>query len=89
MRDLKQTGFTDRIAAQQARKKALLEGFKPKPAQPDPEFDKLAAKRPQGAQGPDQGRAESGPRRPLRPSQGRTLNDPIWPERIRHIICGG
>ena len=45
MRDLKQTGFTDRIAAQQARKKALLEGFKPKPAQPDPEFDKLAAKR--------------------------------------------
>jgi membrane protein involved in colicin uptake len=45
MRDLKQTGFTDRITAQQDAKKALLERFKPKPAAPDPEFDKLAAKR--------------------------------------------
>lgn len=45
MRDLKQTGFTDRLAAQQARKKALLESFKPKPARPDPEFHKLAEKR--------------------------------------------
>lgn len=45
MRDLKQTGFTDRLNAQQEAKKALLAKFKPKPAAPDPEFDKLAAKR--------------------------------------------
>jgi Family of unknown function (DUF6481) len=45
MRDLKQTGFTDRLTAQQEAKKALLAKFKPKPAAPDPEFDKLAAKR--------------------------------------------
>jgi hypothetical protein len=45
MRDLKQTGFNDRIAAQQEAKKALLARFKPKPAAPDPEFEKLAAKR--------------------------------------------
>jgi hypothetical protein len=45
MRDLKQTGFTDRLTAQQEAKKALLSKFKPKAAAPDPEFDKLAAKR--------------------------------------------
>lgn len=45
MRDLKQTGFTDRLSAQQEAKKALLARFKPKAAAPDPEFDKLAAKR--------------------------------------------
>lgn len=45
MRDLKQTGFTDRLTAQQEAKKALLAKFKPKAAAPDPEFDKLAAKR--------------------------------------------
>ena len=45
MRDLKQTGFTDRLTAQQEAKKALLARFKPKPAAPDPEFEKLAAKR--------------------------------------------
>ncbi|MDI1282539.1 MAG: hypothetical protein ACI9YM_000470 [Brevundimonas sp.] len=45
MRDLKQTAFTDRIATQQEAKKALLARFKPKAAAPDPEFDKLAAKR--------------------------------------------
>jgi hypothetical protein len=45
MRDLKQTGFTDRLTAQQEAKKALLARFKPKAAAPDPEFDKLAAKR--------------------------------------------
>jgi membrane protein involved in colicin uptake len=45
MRDLKQTGFTDRLTAQQEAKKALLARFKPKPAAPDPEFDKLQAKR--------------------------------------------
>jgi hypothetical protein len=45
MRDLKQTGFTDRLTTQQEAKKALLARFKPKAAAPDPEFDKLAAKR--------------------------------------------
>lgn len=45
MRDLKQTGFTDRLSAQQEAKKALLAKFKPKAAIQDPEFDKLAAKR--------------------------------------------
>lgn len=45
MRDLKQTGFNDRITAQQEAKKALLARFKPKPAVQDPEFDKLQAKR--------------------------------------------
>ena len=45
MRDLKQTGFNDRISSQQAAKKALLEKFKPKPAVQDPEFEKLAEKR--------------------------------------------
>ncbi len=45
MRDLKQTGFNDRISAQQEAKKALLAKFKPKAAAPDPEFDKLAEKR--------------------------------------------
>ncbi len=45
MRDLKQTGFNDRISAQQDAKKALLAKFKPKAAAPDPEFDKLAEKR--------------------------------------------
>ena len=45
MRDLKQTAFTDRLAAQQEAKKALLARFKPKPAAPDPEFEKLAEKR--------------------------------------------
>ena len=45
MRDLKQTAFTDRIATQQEAKKALLARVKPKAAAPDPEFDKLAAKR--------------------------------------------
>ena len=45
MRDLKQTGFNDRITAQQDAKKALLAKFKPKTAAPDPEFDLLAAKR--------------------------------------------
>ena len=45
MRDLKQTGFTDRLTAQQEAKKALLARFKPKPAAPDPEFDRLAEKR--------------------------------------------
>ena len=45
MRDLKQTGFNDRITAQQDAKKALLARFKPKAAAPDPEFDKLAEKR--------------------------------------------
>ena len=44
MKDLK-TGFTDRLTAQQEAKKALLAKFKPKPAAPDPEFEKLAAKR--------------------------------------------
>ena len=38
-------GFTDRLTAQQEAKKALLAKFKPKPAAPDPEFDKLAEKR--------------------------------------------
>ena len=45
MRDLKQTAFTDRLAAQQEAKKALLARFKPKPAAPDPEFEKLAETR--------------------------------------------
>jgi len=45
MRDLKQTAFTDRLSTQQEAKKALLARFKPKPSAPDPEFDKLAAKR--------------------------------------------
>ena len=45
MRDLKQTGFTDRLTTQQEAKKALLARFKPKPAAPDPEFEKLALKR--------------------------------------------
>ncbi len=45
MRDLKQTGFSDRISTQQEAKKALLAKFKPKVAAPDPEFDKLAEKR--------------------------------------------
>lgn len=45
MRDLKQTGFSDRIATQQEAKKALLAKFKPKPAAPDPEFERLAEKR--------------------------------------------
>ena len=45
MRDLKQTGFNDRISTQQEAKKALLAKFKPKAAAPDPEFDKLAEKR--------------------------------------------
>jgi len=45
MRDLKNTGFTDRLTAQQEAKKALLARFKPKAAAPDPEFEKLAAKR--------------------------------------------
>ncbi len=45
MRDLKQTGFNDRISAQQDAKKALLAKFKPKPAVQDPEFEKLAEKR--------------------------------------------
>jgi hypothetical protein len=45
MRDLKQTGFTDRLTTQQEAKKALLAKFKPKAAAPDPEFEKLAAKR--------------------------------------------
>jgi len=45
MRDLKQTGFSDRISTQQEAKKALLARFKPKAAAPDPEFEKLAAKR--------------------------------------------
>ena len=45
MRDLKQTGFSDRISTQQEAKKALLAKFKPKAAAPDPEFDKLAEKR--------------------------------------------
>jgi hypothetical protein len=44
MRDLK-TGFSDRLTAQQDAKKALLAKFKPKPAAPDPEFDRLAEKR--------------------------------------------
>lgn len=45
MRDLKQTGFNDRISTQQEAKKALLAKFKPKAAAPDPEFEKLAEKR--------------------------------------------
>jgi len=45
MRDLKQTGFNDRISAQKDAKAALLAKFKPKAAAPDPEFDKLAEKR--------------------------------------------
>ncbi len=45
MRDLKQTGFTDRISTQQEAKKALLARFKPKPAVQDPEFERLAEKR--------------------------------------------
>ena len=45
MRDLKQTGFNDRISAQKDAKAALLAKFKPKAAAPDPEFEKLAAKR--------------------------------------------
>lgn len=45
MRDLKQTGFNDRITTQQEAKKALLAKFKPKAAAPDPEFEKLAQKR--------------------------------------------
>ncbi len=45
MRDLKQTGFADRLTTQQEAKKALLAKFKPKAAAPDPEFDTLAAKR--------------------------------------------
>ena len=45
MRDLKQTGFNDRISTQQEARKALLAKFKPKAAAPDPEFDRLAAKR--------------------------------------------
>ena len=44
MKDLK-TGFTDRLTAQQEAKKALLAKFKPKPAAPDPEFERLAEKR--------------------------------------------
>lgn len=45
MRELKQTGFADRLTAQAEAKKALLARFKAKPAAPDPEFDKLAEKR--------------------------------------------
>ena len=45
MRDLKQTGFNDRISAQKDAKAALLAKFKPKTAAPDPEFEKLAEKR--------------------------------------------
>ena len=45
MRDLKQTGFSDRISTQQEAKKALLAKFKPKPTVIDPEFDRLAEKR--------------------------------------------
>ena len=45
MRDLKQTGFTDRLSAQAEAKKALLAKLKPKPTVTDPEFDKLAEKR--------------------------------------------
>lgn len=45
MRDLKQTAFTDRLSTQQEAKKALLAKFKPKPAAPDPEFERLAEKR--------------------------------------------
>lgn len=45
MRDLKQTGFSDRISTQQEAKKALLAKFKPKAAAPDPEFEQLALKR--------------------------------------------
>lgn len=45
MRDLKQTGFADRLTTQQEAKKALLARFKAKPAAPDPEFEKLALKR--------------------------------------------
>lgn len=45
MRDLKQTGFADRLTTQQEARKALLAKFKPKAAAPDPEFDRLAAKR--------------------------------------------
>ena len=45
MRDLKQTGFADRISAQAEAKKALLAKFKPKPTVSDPEFDKLAERR--------------------------------------------
>lgn len=45
MRDLKNTGFNDRLSAQKNAKQALLARFKPKPAVQDPEFEKLAAKR--------------------------------------------
>ena len=44
MRDLKQTGFADRLATQAEAKKALLARFKPKPSIPDPDFDRRAEK---------------------------------------------
>ena len=40
MSHLKNTGFADRISAQQEAKKAMLAKFKPKPAVQDPDFDK-------------------------------------------------
>ena len=45
MRDLKNTGFNDRLSAQKDAKQALLARFKPKPTVQDPEFEKLAEKR--------------------------------------------
>lgn len=45
MRDLKNTGFNDRLSAQKNAKQALLARFKPKPTVQDPEFEALAAKR--------------------------------------------
>ena len=45
MRDLKQTGFQDRLSAQADAKKALLARFKPKPAAQDPNFEATLARR--------------------------------------------
>jgi len=45
MSHLKNTGFADRISAQQEAKKAMLAKFKAKPAVQDPDFDKREEQR--------------------------------------------
>jgi len=45
MSHLKNTGFADRISAQQEAKKAMLAKFKAKPTVQDPDFDKREEQR--------------------------------------------
>jgi hypothetical protein len=45
MSHLKNTGFADRLTAQQEAKKAMLAKFKAKPAVQDPDFDKREEQR--------------------------------------------